>query len=48
MLSKLPSSAEEWERIRKGFEAKSLGRLMKGCVGAFDGFFEITNTPRNK
>ena len=42
---KLPSSADEWEAIRKGFESKSTGGLMKGCVGAIDGFFQRMNSP---
>jgi hypothetical protein len=41
----LPTLPEEWEKIRKGFAAKSAYRVLKGCVGALDGFFQPTICP---
>ena len=36
----LPSTPAEWEQKRKGFAAKSANGVLKGCVGALDGFFQ--------
>jgi hypothetical protein len=44
----LPETAEEWERIRKGFTSKSSNRLMQGCVGAIDGFLALITAPFRK
>ena len=42
---KMPQSAEEWEEVRRGFEAKSSGGFVHGCVGAIDGFFQKMKCP---
>jgi hypothetical protein len=41
---KLPSSAEEWESVRQGFENISSHGLFKSCVGAIDVFFVQHNS----
>ena len=45
---KLPSTPEQWERIRIGFARKSTNGIMRGCVGAIDGFLQPVTTPRLK
>ena len=45
---RLPTTAIEWEEVRRGFESKSLGGLINGCVGAIDGFFQRTLMLRKK
>ena len=45
---KLPSTPEEWERIRSGFARKSTNGIMRGCVGALDGFLQPVTTPKTK
>ena len=45
---KMPDSAEKWESVRKTFASKSYRRLFKHCVGAIDGFFQPTITPKKK
>jgi hypothetical protein len=42
---KLPTQAEEWEKIRKGFLSKSSYNVITGCLGAIDGFFQPTICP---
>jgi hypothetical protein len=42
---KLPSSADEWEKVRQGFENISSEKLFRGCVGAIDGFFAPIQQP---
>jgi hypothetical protein len=42
---KLPTEPEEWEKIRKGFAEKSSHRVLSGCLGAIDGFFQPTICP---
>jgi hypothetical protein len=42
---KLPEDAEEWERVRQGFENVSSFRLFKNTVGAMDGFFTLIVQP---
>lgn len=44
----LPTTPEEWEKTRKGFAAKSANQVLKGCVGAIDGFFQPTACPSMK
>jgi len=34
----LPRTTQELEDVKKGFESKSMERVMCGCVGALDGF----------
>ena len=41
----LPQSGEEWERVRTGFLHKSSRKLLRGTVGAIDGFFQPTIAP---
>lgn len=45
---KMPSSAEEWEAVRRGFHAKSSGGIVHGCVGALDGYLQQIVAPRRK
>ena len=45
---RLPTTVNEWEEVRKGFESKSSGGVINGCVGAIDGFFQRTLMPRKK
>lgn len=42
---KIPQTAEEWEQIRVGFENISSNKLFRGCVGAVDGYFAVTQQP---
>ena len=44
----LPKSAEEWEKVRQGFQSKSTDQFIDGCVGALDGFLQKTICPRKK
>ena len=37
---------EELEKLRMEFSAKSRFRLMNGCIGAIDGFFQKTIAPK--
>lgn len=43
---KLPDNAEEWEKVRQGFENISSEKLFCGCIGAIDGFFAPIQQPR--
>ena len=45
---KIPSTAEEWEKIRRGFMDKSSGNLISGCVGALDRFLQPIQAPTKK
>jgi hypothetical protein len=42
---KMPQTAEEWETVRMGFENISSHKLFRGCVGAIDGHFAVTQQP---
>jgi hypothetical protein len=44
----LPTTHVEWEKTRKGFTLKSVNEVLKGCVGAIDGFFQPTICPTIK
>jgi hypothetical protein len=44
----LPTSPVQWKKIRKGFAFKSWNPVLKGCVGALDGFFQPTICPKLK
>jgi hypothetical protein len=44
----LPSTPEQWESVRRGFANKSTNGIMRGCVGAVDGFLQPVITPRLK
>ena len=48
LLIKLPDSPEGWERIRQGFAERSSYRVINGCVGAIDVFFQRTKRPSKK
>ncbi len=43
-----PRTPVEWEKKRKGFAFKSANQVLKGCVGALDGFFQPTICPTTK
>ena len=49
---RLPTAVIEWEEVRRGFESKSSGGIINGCVGAIDGFlqtiFQRTLMPSKK
>jgi hypothetical protein len=45
---RLPQTVEEWRHINAGFTRKSSDRLIDGCVGVFDGFFQRSNKPSKK
>jgi len=45
---RLPTTVTEWEEVRRGFESKSSGGIISGCVGAIDGFFQRPRTPNEK
>jgi len=45
---RLPTTVIEWEEVWKGFESKSSGSIISGCVGARDGFFQRPLTPNEK
>jgi hypothetical protein len=45
---KFPSSPEEWKEVNDGFKAKSSDGIMQGCVGAIDGYFQRTQTPKRQ
>ena len=42
---KLPETQDELEEIHDGFEKQSLHGIMKGCIGAIDGFLALIQTP---
>jgi hypothetical protein len=42
---KLPSTAEEWNKARRGFESRS---AHSGCCRALGGFFQPTDKPTTK
>ena len=44
----IPSTAADWEKVRKGFAEKSHDSLVHGMVGALDGFFQGTYQPTRK
>ena len=41
----LPTAPEEWEKKRKGFADKSSNRVIDGCTGASDVFFQPSACP---
>ena len=41
----LPETADEFKEIHDGFERLSLHGIMKGCIGAIDGFLALIQTP---
>ncbi|KAL7501923.1 hypothetical protein ACHAXN_000076, partial [Cyclotella atomus] len=45
---KLPQNDSEWRAVNEGFAQRSTHRVMSGCVGAFDGFFQRSNKPTKK
>jgi hypothetical protein len=45
---RLPEGHEEWEVIRSKFHSKSEEGIVRGCVGAIDGFFQPTRCPTVK
>jgi len=45
---KMPQNDAEWRAVNEGFAQRSTHRVMSGCVGAFDGFFQRSNKPSNK
>ena len=45
---KMPSTEEEWNEVRLSFLGKSSMGLMRGCVGALDGFLQAFQAPRKK
>ena len=45
---KMPSTAEEWEAVRRGFHSKSSGGIVHGCVGALDGYLQQVVAPKKK
>ena len=45
---KMPHSHDEWDRINAGFTRKSHDKIIPGCIGAFDGFFQRSNKPSKK
>ena len=42
---RLPETPEEWEVVRVKFHSKSEEGIIRGCVGAIDGFFQPTRCP---
>ncbi len=44
----LPQSQEEWMGVNAGWRKKSTNKIIAGCVGALDGFFQRTNKPSKK
>jgi len=45
---RLLTTVPEWEEVRKGFESKSSGGVINGCIGAIDSFFQRTLMPTKK
>jgi hypothetical protein len=45
---RLPEGREEWEVVRLKFHSKSEEGIVRGCVGAIDGFFQPTKCPTVK
>ena len=45
---RLPHTHEELEVIRDGFADASMHEVMRGCVGALDGYLALVNTPCQK
>ena len=46
---KIPSSAAEWEEVRKGWQSRSsVPHIFNGNLGAADGFFQGTTKPMEK
>ena len=45
---RLPEGPKEWEAIRVKFHGKSEEGIVRGCVGAIDGFFQPTKCPNVK
>ena len=45
---RLPEGPDEWEKIRVKFNSKSEEGIIRGCVGAIDGFFQPTRCPTVK
>jgi hypothetical protein len=45
---KMPQNDLEWRAVNEGFAQRSTHRVMSGCVGAFDGFFQRSNKPTIK
>jgi hypothetical protein len=42
----MPANENEWEDIRKLFEAKSTEGIMRGTISAIDGFFQPAKCPK--
>jgi hypothetical protein len=45
---RMPNSVDKWRDINLGYKQKSRYELLKGCVGAIDGYFQKTNAPGKK
>ena len=45
---KLPSTREQWEKVRKGFESISRNGILVGCCGVIDGLLQKTISPTIK
>jgi hypothetical protein len=45
---RLPEGPKEWEAVRVKFHGKSEEGIVRGCVGAIDGFFQPTKCPNVK
>jgi hypothetical protein len=41
----LPTTREELDEVRQGFQDKSIEEVMLGCVGALDGLLLLIRTP---
>ena len=44
----MPQTPEEWDEIYNQFKTKSTHKIMAGCVGAIDGYFQPTTKPTSK
>jgi len=40
-----PQSADEFDRVCRQFESRSLNHLLRGCVGCIDGYLAVTTRP---
>jgi hypothetical protein len=43
-----PEAGDDWETVRSKFHSKSEEGIIRGCVGAIDGFFQPTKCPTVK
>jgi hypothetical protein len=43
-----PEAGDDWEVVRSNFHSKSEEGIIRGCVGAIDGFFQPTKCPTVK